>query len=691
MSKYDSSQVNVGSLINPTEGLSRSLLGLSEMYGRQAGRKQRADVLDRNFREKQRQSDLAQKNIDASVLESKNRWNTQQQQHKDKLALDKSVRDSNADANKYMAGIADGTFKFKLDDYASGQSDVYKKGYKNLENRESSTRKFLTGGNSPEDFNSAVKSFEDSINPRSVGETGIKDLVDTRKRNLLALKSELDHVQDPETRTALLNKRMSELYGAERDELDRAVSSGEALTQKQKTIAYTKNAPKSVLDHANYANLYKSISGLSTGNTAAELLSLDRENIKASNNAVKSEYENRARAVMAGNKKLSESGKKGYGKVMEILATTEQNYGGWDANDVKAFVSTMKKDGVDDASIAMAIQLGSTDDEWFGIGKHFPSRDSDEFAKLHKFAKSISANKTADGGYRKLPDMPAMKQARSLQDIQIGEATKSVRSVPRSILNVLDKYKEKRAVPTNPAPAINTPAVSAPVKQENVAIPSTVLDRGNIPAVAPEKSVDENGVTYKSVNEDVPSGRDILQSKPKKVYNHKKFDSVLSNAEAGMKKGVKFNELTEDEQSVIAYDNEKIVNKLSGKSSDLPMTNSQIDQRLKLMGVDDELAEKAANQGNVLYGKLTQQEKDKIIKKLSGLGKNKVEVEGSALEDLYRKGIDFLSDDKRPSTFLPFATATKYVNEGVKNISEAEKRRRKILQSSQEFKNSRIP
>jgi hypothetical protein len=79
MAGYGSKQVNVGSLINPTEGISRSLNDLSAMYGRQADAKANRDILARNEKTRADAAVLAQSNLEEARGLATKRFNVGQE------------------------------------------------------------------------------------------------------------------------------------------------------------------------------------------------------------------------------------------------------------------------------------------------------------------------------------------------------------------------------------------------------------------------------------------------------------------------------------------------------------------------------------------------------------------------------------------------------------------------------------
>jgi hypothetical protein len=541
MAKGNVGMVNVGSLINPTEALSRSLTDLSKMYGSQAENEARAKQLAADKAESNRRFALDQNRLSANTAESKRRFELGQTSENEKLAANQAT-------NTWLANTQQGNVKFKEGDYSAQQQKVFGSAKSRIENARNATSTYFSGDNSDEALEAAVKPLRSLLNVEKIGESAVEDRINQRKSRLVALRSELDGITDPAARQEKLSMALSGLYDPAMRAIDDEIALGSSLVKQQKNSAIMRSAPAESLKYGNYAQISKSVLDGLTGETEKSLLDAERIRTTTLNDSEKSDYNNAVNKISSYNNKVASGNKRkntGMGKLIDILKFEDGNdFGILDNPKVKAGVEMMLTSGVDEETIALAIQLGS-DTQLFGIDKIFPEPGTDKFIKLHAFAQSLSDSKRSNGGT--LQNMPARavpKVARTVSEIQRDMLSGKL-NVPIGVLQVSRQYLERKAeeLTNMPEPSAVKAAEVVPAENLDYLPPAWARSDGGVLQQLPKKEPARN------IREAESLKYRFGISAPAKFTDRENF--MASNIKAGLEKGIPVESFTEDEQKLL--------------------------------------------------------------------------------------------------------------------------------------------
>lgn len=560
---YSSKQVSVGALINPTEGLSRSLTNLSNTFGRQAESQQRNRLAEAATAESARRFDVEQNRLIANKKENDSRWAANQKSQKIEQDHKSNSRAALELTNKWQAGIHQGNVKYRLDDYSAPVQEQFGIAKKHLEAKRASTEKFLNSG-LPADLENSIKLLGNAT-PKEIEE---------RKFRLNAFRNELNSYKTPEERQNRLDTAMSGLYKDGFDAIENEIASGNSLVKRQKQAAIMRTAPEEALKYGDYSAMSRTVGDTLSGQTEKGLLADEKISTQNTNAANLARFNKGVTAANASNRVYKS---KGSSKVLEILKfEAGSEYGPVDEPRVKKAISLMIADKIDEDSIALAIALGTTKDEWAGFGDYFMSTDSKEYTRLHALAKSLSEGKKNNNGkFKEMPTLGTPKVARTLDQIQKDQLIGRT-SVSRKVLDVGKEYlkrKEKLITPTVVSPravAGESSYADNSYVPESSSIPDIptpmhkyILGSGNtfgtnsgrleqlLDAGIPRKLAHKAANNRKKLTDNERSS--ILEKLPN-ITPRDRLTSVqkttVSNIRAGLERGMKKSDFTEYEQKL---------------------------------------------------------------------------------------------------------------------------------------------
>jgi len=326
MAGYKSGQVNVGSLVNPTDALSRSLNNLSNMYGKQASDEQmqlnrEQDILRRQERlsktdalsAKNRKEDLAYK--EAGRVENSRRHEILQGEKADARALSLRKADAKEAGNKFFIAANEGR---NPDLVETDYSTTFQKDFKGIrdswDSQEAVSRKAALSGNA-EDIEAAVKAMPSGKGVDARETTASQN---TRRTNLGILNKAILDAGSDEEKQKILDKGMQDIYGGRRAELNKSIAEGSFLTNKQKVNALMRYAPKDFVRFGDADAMQRNLLGTMSGTTKQELKTAENQRVSARN----AELDSAAKADTARYKaelkaRKGKSDWKGLGKLLE--------------------------------------------------------------------------------------------------------------------------------------------------------------------------------------------------------------------------------------------------------------------------------------------------------------------------------------------------------------------------------------
>lgn len=438
--------VNVGALFNPTDSLSRSLAQLSNTFAAKGERDDRRRQLEADKAENARRFELGQSEI------------------AEKKAANEAI-------NKWMSDISQGSAKFNIKDYSREQQELLNKAKAGIEKDRDSTKAYLISG-SDEALDAAIKPLRAVLDVEKYGKAAVDNRINQRKLNLMALRDELGDITNTTERQKRLDSALGELYQPTLDAIDNEISSGRSLVKKQKLASIMRSMPEEAKKYVSYGDIYNTVGSTLTGQTEKGLLDTNVRETERFNNALSKQYSESVNNIEKYNTKNKTGSSSSLGKVIDLLKS-ENSIGSFDDEDVKDGIKAMLLNGVDGESIALAIGMGK--DVGY-LGTSFPSVDSDEFTKLHSFAKTLSNSKNTKGKFpKKLPALPSFRQAKTLDSLQRDLLNKNLGNVPLGVLNVSRKYVDDKRAELKP------PTAAATLTSGTTPDVSTVLTR-SVPA-----------------------------------------------------------------------------------------------------------------------------------------------------------------------------------------------------------------
>ncbi len=474
MAGYKSAQVNVGSLINPTESLSRSLSDLSTMYGRQATAEQNqlnreADKADRAAREAKAldrqlaRDQLAQSNLIAGREESARRFEIGQQHIADKAAAAKKKADGIELGNRFFINANEGRNPdLKVSDYDSSMQKEFSRLRDSWNAQEKASRRAVLSGN-PEDIEAAVSGM---LSGKGTDKRDFTASQNTRRSNLAILNRAVLDAKTPAEKEAIIDKGMKDIYGGRRAELDRSIAEGSFLTNKQKVNALMRYVPKEYLEAGgDAATMQRNLLATMSGTTKQEMITAENARVSARNK----EMESTAKADIA-RYKAELKARKGKSDWKGLTKLLEKDLGNFDNDDKADIIDFMISEGVPHDQIGFAVnRLISESSNLFGDS--IPDADDPRVlkmvtgitSKMRKEGKLSGKPIARPSGYT--PEVP-----RSIEDIQKSLFRRSGNKVGSTIQlqEGWDKYKTSKDTLTPPVvePAANildAPSTGTPV------------------------------------------------------------------------------------------------------------------------------------------------------------------------------------------------------------------------------------
>ena len=479
MAGYKSGQVNVGSLINPTEGLSRSLMGLSSMYGKQAADEQsqlnrEQDILRRQERltktdalaAKNRKEDLAYK--EAGRVENERRYNILQGEKADARALSKRKADAMEAGNQFFIAANEGRNPDLVEsDYNRPLQKEFRSLRDSWDSQEAVTRKAALSGN-VKDIEAAVKAMPSGKGVDARETTASQS---ARRTNLGILNKAVLDAKTPEEKQQILDKGMQDIFGGRRAELNKSIAEGSFLTNKQKVNALMRYAPKDFVRFGNAAAMQSNLLSTMSGTTKQELKTAENQRVAARNKELESAAKadsTRYKAELKARK--SKSDWKGLGKLLE---KDLGNFFSGNNDDKADIIDFMISEGVPHDQITFEVnRLISEASNMFG--------DSIPDAKDPKVLKMVTGRVADLKKSGKLSGKPIIRPsgytpevARSVDEIQKDMFRTGGGKVGSTIQlqDGWDKYRAKKskAKETLPDPVVK-PASETPATEEPVVL-----------------------------------------------------------------------------------------------------------------------------------------------------------------------------------------------------------------------------
>ncbi len=520
MAGYKSAQVNVGSLINPTESLSRSLSDLSNMYGRQATAEQNqlnreADKADRAAREAKAldrqlaRDQLAQSNLIAGREESARRFEIGQQHIADKAAAAKKKADGIELGNRFFINANEGRNPdLKVSDYDSSMQKEFGRLKDSWNAQEKASRRAVLSGN-PEDIEAAVSGM---LSGKGTDKRDFTASQNTRRSNLAILnKAVLDAKTDGEKK-AIINKGMKDIYGGRRAELDRSIAEGSFLTNKQKVNALMRYVPKEYLEAGgDAATMQRNLLATMSGTTKQEMKAAENARVSARNK----EMESAAKADIARyNAELkARKGKSDWKGLTKLLERDLGNFFTGDNDDKADIIDFMISEGVPHDQIGFAVnRLISESSNLFGDS--IPDADDPRVlkmvtgitSKMRKEGKLSGKPIARPSGYT--PEVP-----RSIEDIQKSLFRRSGNKVGSTIQlqEGWDKYKTSKDTLTPPvveptANILDAPSTGTPIPGDRLSAYGNPLSKNFKLNAAQQAGVDATNNVVGNVRNLLPNG-----------------------------------------------------------------------------------------------------------------------------------------------------------------------------------------
>ena len=491
MAGYGSKQVSVGSALDATAGVTRSLNNISNTLGQQVAAKDARKAREVAALESQRRFDIQQGNIAKT--------------ERQKLL----ERTAKTDINRWQSNINPATQKYGRSAYTQSQLEAFDYAKKSHEDDRLATEKFFSSEGKVEDLNLATERLFKSLDPTKlqhkglVGKPAVAAVMEQRKARLFGLQAQLDDIADPTAKAAKLKSVMDEMYNPHINAINDEIASGSTLVNKQKLAAIMRTAPESFMEYGNFSQTANSIRGLIGGNTENSL----RVDERSSNAALNKDKLTRYNAAVKQNKAYNASKKSsktsGMAKLFSILGFSGDNE--FDRSgkvNVKQFVTDgMENTKINENDMAMAITFGK-DSTWFGFGdgKTFPEKGSDEYTKLVMMAEDFSKDRDKDNEYKPLGELKAPTLDRTVEQIQV-DMLKGRMHIPRGVLNVGREYLKSKGVVTpervvtEQAPVTET--LPKPIIDETITGPAltAAVDNGTVTGLTNNQRQEYNSIS----------------------------------------------------------------------------------------------------------------------------------------------------------------------------------------------------
>ena len=328
----------------------------------------------------------------------------------------------------------------------------------------SANTNFLSSGGNKERLGEALEAYRSGLDEKTLGESGVNDLVAERRVRLEALTRDLS-LLDPKERADRIAQSQADLFSSRESELQNRIASGSNLTARQKTAAVLGSA-KGITRSKDLDYVRNSVLQLSGSRTAESLRAAEAKEVATENSIAAKNYNSKIaganRYNAKGNKNKPDKG--GYGEILKILET-KGGYGSLDSGKVTNFVEDALEAGVDMKTAALAIHLGTTGTEGTFFDKGFPSPDSDEYIKLLASARKIQRSSDGSGTFKPIDtsqfERPEVRGVRSIGELQKRDFTRNTKldrtqltASPESMKAIRDWRTKTRNLLTPTTPEI---------------------------------------------------------------------------------------------------------------------------------------------------------------------------------------------------------------------------------------------
>ena len=382
--------VRVSDVINPYEGLSKSLTNLSNMYGNQAVAEE-----EQKLREAQERRALT---AEQRALAAEQRA---QLDYEDKAA----TRKAQGAFNIHMANFSQGDQVYDLDDYDKETASLLRGFQDNISKERAATRAYLTGDGSEESLNNIIDIARKNLDKSNVSAQQKKENLATYRRNLLGAREQLASYVTDEERAAVIENMLNSKYSAREDSIKEYIGSGRDLLHRERVAAAMRDLPPEVLNRLDYATIRTVLDNKITGVKAEDLMLAEDQRVSDANKALSESAARNAQLISraysgrnvgtVGRKGPTTSGLK---EVKEILAHEGiYSIGPEDNVDIDIAIRDMLSQGIHPAAVATAIGVsidrGLFDDT-------FPEKGSKTYQNFATLAKTLDGrfSTTSSGG-----------------------------------------------------------------------------------------------------------------------------------------------------------------------------------------------------------------------------------------------------------------------------------------------------
>jgi len=323
MAGYKSGQVNVGSLINPTDGISRSLNQLSNMYGKQAAEEQSQLNIDEQRRisagkEASRQARFIKQDNVAAQTRKENLVFRNAQEGRQQKTFDVKEQQRLAEGafNKAAAAYNPNTAKYTLDSLDPNVAKDITRGRDLISGVQSDFVNFASGDGSDESLRAASAKYEKYLGTTAnLTHTAKLAAVEKYEEGLKGTRDQLKTL-DAKGKQDLIGRISQEKFGGRLDAIDKDISSGRYLVRADKVKSFISQLPKSILENVPYDTIYKTIENQTGGVTAKDLTDGETTRVKNLNTANNTVYNRSMTAINAARKPSGKSGS--YTKTADI-------------------------------------------------------------------------------------------------------------------------------------------------------------------------------------------------------------------------------------------------------------------------------------------------------------------------------------------------------------------------------------
>tara|TARA_R110000744_G_scaffold147612_8_gene260611 strand:+ start:11754 stop:13691 length:1938 start_codon:yes stop_codon:yes gene_type:complete len=406
MAKGNVGYLNVGTMINPADGVSRSLTDLSAMYGRQASAKQAQERADASAAESDRRFGIQQDNLIASNAESRSRFdigqdrldaNERESTRRFKLDDDRKQNEANYKTNTREA-------KKRLGDFVTSggiNSHIYELGDNStqiqgriadtigkLKEGRKAFESYLLGDNSPETQKTAMAAFDTNY----TGSNNAANRLDARNRrqtDYAEFSNQLRFVKDPKERERLVKKMSGKVYDAPLAQIQNDIDTGKYLLKGEKQNSIIRKLPPAVMQYLDRKTVLDEFGNGVSGMSRDELISRERQATGDYNNSGLSQAGRRSSASVSKSGEFKSSDLK---NLTEHLSNIDIGYS--DNKDVLAAANDMLDQGHHPEAIVSAI-FGNIDENF--IGKSFITKDGDKDAYSKMIRRSLSTSNRLKG------------------------------------------------------------------------------------------------------------------------------------------------------------------------------------------------------------------------------------------------------------------------------------------------------